>query len=105
MLNNGINSLQPKGLMIILSNQIKKASLDHKTLNNIIRKEIKIIGSWSSTIYPINEWDLSMNGLKEFQSNITGLISHKLKFSDCNKVFKEMYNKDFKFSKVVLCPD
>ncbi len=105
MLNNGVNSLKPKGLMVILSNQIKKASLDHKTLNNIIRKEIKIIGSWSSTIYPKNEWDLSMDGLKEFQSKITGLISHKFKFSDCDKVFKEMYNKDFKFSKVVLYPD
>ena len=105
MLNNGINSLRPKGHLVILSNQIKKASLDHKTLNNIIRKEINITGSWSSLIHPNNEWSASMIGLGDFQSKITGLLSHKYKFSDCDKVFKDMYNKDFKFSKVVLYPE
>ena len=104
MLNNGINSLRPKGHLVILSNQIKKASLDHKTLNNIIRKEINITGSWSSLIHPNNEWNSSMIGLGEFQSKIAGLLSHKYKFSDCDNVFKDMYNKNFKFSKVVLYP-
>ena len=105
MFNEGINSLRPKGHMIILSNQIKKASLEHKSLNNIIRKEINITGSWSSTIYPKNEWSDSMSGLIEFQSNISDLLSHKYKFSDCDKIFRDMYNKEFKFSKVVLCPN
>ena len=105
MLNRGINSLRPKGHLVILSNQIKKASLDHKSLNNIIRKEINITGSWSSTIYPKNEWNYSMSGLIDFQSNISDLLSHRYKFSDCDKIFKDMYNKEFKFSKVVLYPD
>jgi threonine dehydrogenase-like Zn-dependent dehydrogenase len=79
--------------------------LEHKTLNDILRKEINITGSWSSTIYPKNEWNISMSGLIDFESNISGLLSHKYKFSDCENVFKDMYNKKFKFSKVVLYPD
>lgn len=105
MLNKGINSLRPKGHMVILSNQIQKASLEHKTLNDILRKEINITGSWSSTIYPKNEWNISMSGLIDFESNISSLLSHRYKFSDCENVFKDMYNKKFKFSKVVLYPD
>ena len=102
LLNKGILSLKKSGKMIVLSNQIKKSTLDHKTLNKILRHEIQIKGSWSSVIDPHNEWEETLNMIDNNKLEIKNLISHHFKFCDAPNLFKSMYKKEFKFSKVVL---
>lgn len=102
LLNKGINSIKKSGKIILLSNQIRSSTLSHETLNKILRQEITIKGSWSSVIEPHNEWEESLQMIKDEKLEIKDLISHHYKFSDAPKIFKSMYNKEFKFSKVVL---
>ena len=73
-----------------------------ETLNKIIRHEIQIKGSWSSVIEPHNEWEESLYMMKNKKLEIKNLISHNFKFSDAPTLFKSMYKKEFKFSKVIL---
>ena len=103
LLNTSIDGLKKGGKIVILSNQIRDIKLSRKTLNKILRQELTITGSWSSIIDPVNEWEESLEFLKK-NPNINKLISHKYNFSNAKKVFPSMYNKEFKFSKVVLKP-
>jgi len=102
LLNSAINSLKKSGKIIILSNQINKSTLSHETLNKILRQEIQIKGSWSSVIEPHNEWEESLAMINQNKLEIKNLISHHYKFSDASHIFKSMYKKEFKFSKVIL---
>lgn len=103
LLNSSIMSLKKGGKCVILSNQINKVNLSIELLNKILRQEITISGSWSSVIEPHNEWEESLDFLKN-NKDIVNLISHKFNFSDAKKIFFELYNKKFKFSKVILKP-
>ncbi len=104
LLNKGITSLKKSGKIIILSNQIRKTTLSHETLNKILRQEIQIKGSWSSVIEPFNEWEETLEMMLNNKLQIQNLISHNFKFSDAPHLFKSMYNKEFKFSKIILTP-
>ena len=102
LLNKGILSLKKSGKIVVLSNQIKKSTLYHDTLNKILRHEIQIKGSWSSVIDPHNEWEETLNMIDNNKLEIKNLISHHFRLSDAPNLFKSMYKKEFKFSKVVL---
>ena len=103
LLLKSINGLKKGGKLIILSNQIKEIKLSKETLNKILRQEITITGSWSSIIEPVNEWEESLNFLVK-NKHLSSLISHKFQFSEAKKTFPDMYDKKFKFSKVILKP-
>lgn len=102
LLNLGISSLKKSGKIILLSSQTKNSNLYHETLNKILRQELQIKGSWSSVIDPHNEWEESLHMIQKKKLEIKNLISHEFKFSDTPKLFRSMYKKEFKFSKVIL---
>lgn len=102
LLNYGIQSLRKSGKLIILSNQLKNSQLSVKSLNKIIREEILIKGSWSSILSPFNEWEFTLDTMKNNKLNIKRLISHRFSFSDAPKLFDSLYKKKFKFAKVLL---
>ena len=102
LLNCGIQGLRKSGKLIVLSNQIKDSQLSIKSLNKVLREEILIKGSWSSLLTPFNEWEFTLETMKNNQLNIKNLISHRFKFSDTPTLFRSLYKKEFKFSKVLL---
>ena len=102
LLNNSVLSLKKSGKLVVLSNQTQTSTLQHDVLNKILRQEIIIKGSWSSVIEPHDEWSETLNVLKTNQLEVKNLISHKFKFSDSPHLFKSMYLKEFKFSKILL---
>lgn len=102
LLNKSIMSLKKSGKLIVLSNQINPSKLEVPTLNKILRQEVQIKGSWSSVLEPNNEWEESLNMINQNKLVIKNLISHNYKFSDAPHIFRSMYNKEFKFSKVIL---
>ena len=103
LLNTSIYGLKKGGKIVILSNQINEIRLSKEILNKILRQEITISGSWSSIIEPVNEWEESLNFLKQ-NTNLKKIISHKFEYSKAKEVFPSMHKKEFKFSKVILKP-
>ena len=81
LLIKAIDGVKKGGKIIILSNQIKEIKLSKETLNKILRQEITIVGSWSSIIEPVNEWEESLNFLVK-NIHLSSLISHNFQFSD-----------------------
>jgi L-iditol 2-dehydrogenase len=80
--------------------------LPQKTLDQLMRKEVVLVGSWNSSFapLPIHEWQTSLHFLGTGQIQCHPLISHRLPLSDAPEVFRKIWNKDGYFNKVLFVP-
>jgi L-iditol 2-dehydrogenase len=81
-------------------------TLPQKTLDQLLRKELTLVGSWNSsfTPLPIHEWQMSLHFLSKGQIQCQPLISHRLPLSEAPEVFKKIWNKDGYYNKVLFAP-
>jgi L-iditol 2-dehydrogenase len=80
--------------------------LPQKTLDQLMRKEATLIGSWNSSFapLPVHEWRTSLHFLSKGQIQCHPLISHRLPLSDAPEVFKKIWDRDGYFNKVLFMP-
>jgi L-iditol 2-dehydrogenase len=80
--------------------------LPQKTLDQLMRKEAVVVGSWNSSFapVPIHEWQTSLHFLATGQIQCHPLISHRLPLSDAPEVFRKIWGKDGYFNKVLFMP-
>ena len=77
--------------------------IGEKDFSNMLRKEIKIYGTWNSKIIPEgqNDWTTVLKYMdKELQ--VESLISHTPRLSEGVEVFRNLYNKTEFFNRVVF---
>ena len=105
LLCKGILSLNKRGSIVIVSNQISDVKFEKKVMDYIVRNEITIKGAWSSQIISKkNDWLDSIKVLGKFEKKIINLVTHIKRIDDCNKIFKDMYLKKFRFQKILIKP-
>jgi L-iditol 2-dehydrogenase len=80
--------------------------LPQKTLDQLMRKEATLVGSWNSSFapLPVHEWRTSLHFLSKGQIRCHPLISHRLPLGDAPEVFKKIWTKDGYFNKVLFIP-
>jgi L-iditol 2-dehydrogenase len=80
--------------------------LPQETLNQILRKEVSIVGSWNSSFapLPIHEWQTSLDFLAAGRIQCHPLISHRLPLSEAPSTFKKIWGGDGYFNKVLFLP-
>jgi L-iditol 2-dehydrogenase len=80
--------------------------LPQKTLDQLMRKEATLIGSWNSSFapLPVHEWRTSLHFLSKGQIQCHPLISHRLPLSDAPEVFKKIWDRDGYFNIVLFMP-
>jgi len=81
-------------------------TLPQKTLDQLLRKEVALVGSWNSSFapLPIHEWRTSLEYLSKEQIQCQPLISHRLPLSEAPKVFRKIWSKEGYFNKVLFVP-
>lgn len=81
--------------------------IPNSALNNILRRELTIIGSWNSSIspLPINEWESSLTFMNSGKLIAKPLISHRFQLEDCKECFDMMYKRSEVFNKVLFKPE
>lgn len=111
----GVKSSQAVSLLI--ANKLAKIvfigishnslKLSEKQVDNLLRKELNIIGSWNSIhrTLSINEWKTSLHFMSIGQLRAKPIISHKFGLKDAKKAFEMMYNQSEIFIKVMFFPD
>jgi len=111
----GVKSSQAVSLLI--ANKLAKIvfigishnslQLNEKQVDNLLRKELNIIGSWNSINRSIlnNEWSTTLHFMSIGQLKAKPLITHKFGFKDVKKAFEMMYNQSEIFIKVMFFPD
>ncbi|UCC88710.1 MAG: galactitol-1-phosphate 5-dehydrogenase [Anaerolineales bacterium] len=80
--------------------------LPRKTLDQLMRKEATLVGSWNSSFapLPLHEWHTSLHFLSKGQIQCFPLISHRLPLSDAPEIFRKIWTRDGTFNKVLFMP-
>ena len=97
MLSKCIDLVKPGGTVIQMANPTNVALLDSKSISNLMRKEIKIIGTWNSEYRPDDhskcDWRKTIKLLENDSLCIKNLISHKVELSQAIDLFNKIYTR------------
>lgn len=95
--------IKPHGRMVFMGNPSGDIKLSQNTYWHILRKELKISGTWNSS-YNNNDddWKESLNAMSSGKFDVKPLITHKFPLSECNRAFEMMKNRTEFFNKVIL---
>lgn len=98
-----INAVNPFGRIVFMGNPGGDVSLSAKDYQNILRKELKINGTWNSS-YAQNEnnWKESLYALSEGKISVKELITHRPAISEILDTIKMMRNRSEFYCKVVV---
>ena len=86
-----------------MGNPAKDVFLSQNTYWHILRKELKISGTWNSAYSNTqNDWRESLSAMASGKINIKPLITHKYPLKKCNEAFDMMNNRQEFYNKVIL---
>lgn len=95
------------GKIVFIGISHNSLQLNEKQIDNLLRKELNIVGSWNSINMniSINEWRTALHFMSKGQLRAKPLITHKFGFKDVKEAFEMMYNQNEIFIKVMFLPD
>lgn len=98
-----IRSVGRMGQVIFMGNIHGTLQIDEKDLSNLLRKEIKIFGTWNSKPVPagIDDWTVTLS-MMDKELNVAPLISHTPELSEGEKIFNAITDKRNFFNKVIF---
>ena len=98
-----IKSVRNFGEVVFMGNIAGTFKIGEKDFSNILRKEIKIYGTWNSKIIPRgkDDWSIVLKYMdRELQ--VAPLISHLPRLNEGKEVFDRLDNKEEFFNRVVF---
>ncbi len=104
--NNAVCIASKLGRVVFVGISHNNLDLSKKAVNNILRRELIIKGSWNSFSdpFPGREWTYSLELMQKKQLKTEPIISHRLKLEDGPDIFKKFLDKDFVSVKVLFIP-
>ena len=104
---NAINSAGKMGRVVFVGISHKGLSLGEKEVDNIMRGQISLIGSWNSFTdpFPGYDWTESLKLFAEGKITSKPMISHKLPLKDAPEIFKKIAEGGFFFNKILFLPN
>lgn len=98
-----LEAAKPHGSMVLMGNPAGDISLSQNTYWHILRKELRISGTWNSSYSDIqNDWKESIKAMSDGTIDVKKLITHKYPLSECNTAFNMMKSRDEFYNKVML---
>lgn len=101
-----IRMVKKQGRIVFCGISYDDLLVPQKTLDQLLRKEVVLVGSWNSSFapLPVHEWQTSLHFLSTGQIQCHPLISHRLPLSDAPEVFSKIWSKSEYFNKVLFIP-
>ncbi len=98
-----INSAATFGQVVFLGNIHGSLELTEREVSSILRRELKMFGTWNSKITPAgkSEWDEVLFRLGR-ELRVKELISHTPTLEESPQILRGMFEKSFWFNKVVI---
>lgn len=102
-----ILSAKKKGRVIFLGITHTGIDLEEKTMDHIMRGELKIQGSWNSysAPYPGIAWKASLDFMAKGELEFKSMISHKISIDEVGEYMKGMAVRSLRFNKVLVSLD
>jgi len=104
--HNAIMATAKHGTMVLLGISHKPLELSEKCLDQVMRGEKAIVGSWNSFSKPFPgwEWTHGVECLADGIIDAEKVITHKLKLEDVSDTFDKIYKKEIFFNKILFLP-
>lgn len=101
-----ILSAKKKGRVILLGITHVGIDLKEKTMDHIMRGELKIQGSWNSYTapYPGIAWKASLDFMAKGELTFKSMISHKISLDEVGDYVQGMADRTLRFNKVLVAP-
>lgn len=98
-----LEAAKPHARGVFMGNPAGDMVLSQDTYWNILRKELRIFGTWNSSYNDTqNDWKESLKSMAAGTIDVKKLITHRFPLSECNKAFEMMKNKTEFYNKVML---
>lgn len=102
-----ISAVKPMGRIVMLGNPGQKQTvIEMKSHSDILRKELRIIGTWNSNYspYPINEWQYTVSMLDKGKLAVTDLITHRVSIEALPAFCQQIRSREVSICKAICIP-
>lgn len=98
-----LEAIEPFGRMVLMGNPGSDVEMSQNTYWHILRKELKLFGTWNSSYNDIeNDWKESLKALSDGKINVKPLITHEFPLEEADSAFEIMKNRTEFFNKVMI---
>mgnify|MGYP001066137622 CR=1 FL=1 len=100
---NAVRSAGRMGQVVFMGNIHGTFQIGERDFSNLLRKEIKIYGTWNSKMVPTgnDDWSVVLK-MMDREFNVSPLISHTPELAEGERIFNAILNKQAFFNKVVF---
>ena len=106
VLQQTISITRPRGKVVLAGNQPLDKSLPLTFIENMMRREISLIGCFMSysAPFPGHEWTETIAALMDGSLDMESLISHRFPLSRAPEVFEKLGAHELAHQKIILSP-
>lgn len=98
-----LECVKPHGRLVLMGNPGADVSLAKTEYWHILRKELKLFGTWNSAYGSVeNDWRESLAAMSEGKIDVKPLITHRYPLAKCSEAFEMMKSKEEFYVKVLL---
>lgn len=98
-----IESAAAQGQVVLLGDLSADLSLTKEQVSSVLRRELKLYGTWNSKIQPSHssEWDMVVNAIGS-GLQLSDLVSHVFSIDEAQARFEELFERKIWFNKVMF---
>ncbi len=102
-----IQVTRPRGTVVLGGNQPMDASLPMSFIENLMRRELKLVGCFMSysAPFPGHEWTDTLDAMRSGELDIDTMISHHYPLSSVTEVFEQIAAHQLPHQKIILLPE
>ncbi|MFO7321913.1 MAG: galactitol-1-phosphate 5-dehydrogenase [Chloroflexota bacterium] len=106
-LMQAVHATRPRGTIVCGGNQPLDASLPMTLIEDLMRRELRLMGCFMSysAPFPGHEWTESVEKIQSGELNMQAMISHRCPLSDAPRVFADIAAHRLAHRKIILLPD
>lgn len=98
-----IEGISAGGKIVLMGNPAREVSLSPKNYQLILRKELRLEGTWNSSFSDVeNDWKESLTAMAEGKLNLKPLITHRVSLAECGAMLEKMRDKQEFYCKVMI---
>ena len=104
---NAFGSVGRDGSVVLLGNPIADVTLPALLISQLMRREVKLLGTWNSdysTSGNDDDWRTVLQAMATGKLDLSPLITHKVSLADSTNILHMMKNRSEFYAKVLIHP-
>ncbi len=105
--NQAVSVAGKRGRVVFLGISNNELTLSKEAVNNLLRYELSLLGSWNSFSkpFPGREWTFTAEMMEAGKVVAEPIISHRYGLDQAPEVFEKIKNRELVFNKIMFLPN